>query len=92
MFSTESPHRGDSNEYTKYTIVNIKKNQPELSRVCIYGIFSKGLKSEFETTVVNEPSVFEPLKVCCITLVERVILLLHKMRKIQIYGTEWNLD
>ena len=27
-----------------------------------YGIFSKGLKSEFETAVVNKPSVFEPLK------------------------------
>ena len=24
--------------------------------------FSKGLKNEFETTVVNEPSMFEPLK------------------------------
>ena len=24
-FSLESPHRGDSNEYTKYTISNIKK-------------------------------------------------------------------
>ena len=26
------------------------------------GFFSKGLKNEFEITVVNEPSVFEPLK------------------------------
>ena len=25
VFSLESPHRGDSNEYTQYTIVNIKK-------------------------------------------------------------------
>ena len=25
MFSLESPHRGDSNEYTQYTIFNIKK-------------------------------------------------------------------
>ena len=25
MFSLESPHRGDSNEYTKYTIFNIQK-------------------------------------------------------------------
>ena len=24
MFSLESPHRGDSNEYTRYTIFNIK--------------------------------------------------------------------
>ena len=25
MYSLESPHRGDSNEYTKHTILNIKK-------------------------------------------------------------------
>ena len=32
------------------------------------GFFSKGLKNEFETAVVNEPSVFEPLKFYCICL------------------------
>ena len=26
LFSLESPHRGDSNEYTQYTIFNIKYN------------------------------------------------------------------
>ena len=42
---------------------NIKKeNIPKLSQICNYGICSKGLKNEFETAVVNEPSVFEPLK------------------------------
>ena len=30
------------------------------------GFFSMGLKNEFETAVVNEPSVFEPLKFYCI--------------------------
>ena len=25
VFSLESPHRGDSNEYTQHTIINIKK-------------------------------------------------------------------
>ena len=29
------------------------------------GLFSKGLKNEFETAVVNEPSVFEPSKFYC---------------------------
>ena len=29
--------------------------------------FSSGLKNEFETAVVNEPSVFEPLKFYCIS-------------------------
>ena len=30
------------------------------------GFCSKGLKNEFEAAVVNEPSVFEPLKFYCI--------------------------
>ena len=63
----ESPHRGDSNEYTQYTIFNMKKkniiNYPNSAAM---GFFSKGLKNEFETAVVNEPSVFEPLEFYCI--------------------------
>ena len=67
MFSLESPQRGDSNEYTQYTSLQYKKeNIPKLSQICNYGICSKGLKNEFETAVVNEPSVFEPLKFYCI--------------------------
>ena len=30
MFSLESPHRGDSNEYTKHTIFNIKRKSPKI--------------------------------------------------------------
>ena len=31
VFSLESPHRGDSNEYTQYTILNIEnENHPKL--------------------------------------------------------------
>ena len=50
MFSLESPHRGDSNEYTQYTILKIKKkekivlNYPKSAAVC----FPRGLKNEFE--------------------------------------------
>ena len=66
MFSSESPHRGDANEYTQYTIFNIKKkialNYPKSAATVS---FSKGLKIEFETAVVNEPSVIEPLKFYC---------------------------
>ena len=44
MFSLESPHRGDSNEYTQYTIFSIKKeNHPELgdsNEYTQYTIFS----------------------------------------------------
>ena len=36
---------------------SISKNYPR--------IFSKGLIDEFKTAVVNEPSVFEPLKFYC---------------------------
>ena len=67
VFSLESPYRGDSNENTQY--LNMKKvNHCKLSKMCSYEIFSKGHK-EFETDVVNEPSVFEPLKFYCSFLV-----------------------
>ena len=67
VFALESPRWGDSNENTKDTIFSIKKeNHPKSSVFCSYGIFSKGLKNEFETAVVNEPSEFEPLKFYCI--------------------------
>ena len=66
VFSLESPQRGDSNEYTQYTISQyIKENHPKLSQVCNYGVCFKGPKNEFETSVVDEPSVFEPLKFYC---------------------------
>ena len=66
VFTVESPHRGDSNEYTQYIIFQYEnEKRPKLSQICSYGIFSKGLKNEFERTVVNEPSVFEPLKFYC---------------------------
>ena len=63
LFSLESPHRGDSKEKTKNNIFSIKKkitlNYPKYAAT---GFFPKGVKKEFETAVVNEPSVFEPLK------------------------------
>ena len=34
------------------------------------GVVSKGLKNEFETAMVNEPSVFKPLKFYCISKLE----------------------
>ena len=45
VFSLESPYRGDSNEYTQHTIINMKKclNCPKYDYVCSYGMFSKGL-------------------------------------------------
>ena len=65
VFSLESSHRDDSNEYTQYTILNIKQK----SQIRSYGIFFKGLKNEFKTAVVNKPSMFMPLKVYCTYLI-----------------------
>ena len=39
VFSLESPHRGNSNEYTQYTIFSIKKNSAECfaaPALCLY--------------------------------------------------------
>ena len=67
MFSLKSPHRGDSNEYTQYTIFSMnKKNTLNYPKSAAMEFFSLGLKHVFETAVVNEPSVFEPLKFYCI--------------------------
>ena len=66
MFSLEPPHRGDSNEYTHYTILDIKmKITLHYPKSAAMGFCSNRHKNEFETAVVNEPSVFEPLKVYC---------------------------
>ena len=66
MFSLESPLY-DSDEYTQYTISQYKEeNHPKLSQICNYRNYSKGPKNECETAVVNEQSVFEPLKFYCI--------------------------
>ena len=66
VFSLESPRRGDSNEYTQYTIFNMnKKNTLNYPKFAAMGFFSKGLRNEFETAIVNEPSMFEPLKFYC---------------------------
>ena len=66
VFSLESPHSGDSNENTPYTIFSIKKKITlNYLKSAAMGLFSKGLKNEFKTAVVNETSVFEPLKFYC---------------------------
>ena len=45
-----------------------KKNTINCPKSTPVGYFSLELKNEFETAVVNEPSVFEPLKFYCIFL------------------------
>ena len=47
VFLLESPHRGDSNEYTQYTIFNIRKeNHPKLSQICSNWILFQGTQEE----------------------------------------------
>ena len=66
MFALESPHRGNSTENTQYTIFNMnKKNTLNYPKSAAKGFFSKGLRNEFETAMVNEQSVFELLKFNC---------------------------
>ena len=66
VFSLESPHRGDSNEYIQYTIFNLKKkitlNYPKSA---VMG-FSQGAQERVRNSRDNEPSVSEPLKFYCI--------------------------
>ena len=81
MFSLELPHQCDSNEYIQYTFFqNKKENQPKLSQICSYGIFSKGLNHGFQTAVVNEPSVFESLNFYCISLLFLVSCLIFQVK------------
>ena len=46
MFSLESPHRGDSNEYIQYTIFNIKKkiilNYPDSAAMGLFLVRTRG--------------------------------------------------
>ena len=39
MFSLESPHQGDSNEYTQYTIFNVKKIAIKYPKSAAMGFF-----------------------------------------------------
>ena len=82
MFTLGLPHRGDSNEYTRYTIFNMKKkNTRNYPKSAAIGFFSKGLKNEFERAMVNEPSVFEPLKFYCsrVTFKAKLKVGVHKV-------------
>ena len=73
VFSLELPHRGDSNEFTQYTIFNVtKKITLNFPKSAALGFCAKGLKNEFELATANEPSVFEPLKFYCILINLRI--------------------
>ena len=56
--------------HTIYHFQYEKENNPKLSQTYSYGIFSNGLKKEFELAELNKPPVFESLKVYCIILLK----------------------
>ena len=47
----------------------ITLNYPKYIMSAAMGFFSYGLKNEFATDVVNEPSVLEPLKFYCTCII-----------------------
>ena len=69
MFSLESPHRGDSNECTQYTIFNMNKkntlNYPKSAAMGFFPRYSR-MSSKHEnvaTRKVRESQGFEKLMV-----------------------------
>ena len=66
MFSFDSPHRGDSNEYTQYTLSIYERKSPEVIPDTIMSS-AMVFKNEIEIAVINEPSRFELPKVYCIS-------------------------
>ena len=68
LFALESPHGGDSNKCTHYTILNIKKeNHPHLSKARSFG-FSLGTRERVRNSRGKRASVFEQLKIYCILI------------------------
>ena len=65
VFSIVLPHRGDSNEYTQHTIINIKKKNSLNYPKSAARDFFKAPKNKLETATVNESSMLVPLNVFC---------------------------
>ena len=65
VYSLESPHRGDSNEYTQHTFSRKKKKIYLNYPFIVFAGNPCGLKNMFDSSMVNEPSEFEPLKFYC---------------------------
>ena len=87
MFTLESPHRGDSNEYTQYTISQYKKeNHPKLSQICSYGILFQGTQERVRNSSGKEPPVFEPMKFYCITYLLLYLLQFENLS----HNTTWH--
>ena len=57
VFSLESPHRGDSNEYIKHNIFNINtkisRNYPKYNNVCCFWIFFLGTQERVQNSHIK---------------------------------------
>ena len=42
MFPLESPHQGDSNQYTEHTIINIKRKSPQVKVKVSHSLIAVG--------------------------------------------------
>ena len=65
VFSFESPRRGDLMSTHNMPFISITKEITLNYHKFAGDEFFLGTQNEFETAVVNEPSVFEPLKFYC---------------------------
>ena len=74
VFSLESPHGGDSNANINLPFSILKKTITRTIPNLQPGDYFRGLKNEYETAVINEPSVFDPLKFYCIREITQVLL------------------
>ena len=96
VFTLELPHRCDSNVNTQIIIINISKKITLMILNTIIttamDFFCSGLKNDFETAVVNEPSVLEPLKFYC-NFIYRLFLKLNsevmKLFVVTVNGTNY---
>ena len=65
VFSLESPHRGDSNEYTQYTIFIIKMKSPQIILNLQLRVFFLGTQERVQNSRGKRAISFEPLKFYC---------------------------
>ena len=66
MFLLELPQRGNSNESNNIPFLNIKmKIILNYVKSATMGFIPRDPRTSSKTAVVNEPSVFEPLKFYC---------------------------
>ena len=88
VFSLESPHRGDSNEYTQHAIINIKKkitlNYPKYDNVCSYGIFSLGTQEQVRNS--------RGKRAISVWAIEVLLYLLHQSSSLWCPCLSWSRD